>query len=135
MKTLHTPGPWQVKHSESKPAFNVIGSVLGGKYKIARCPYVLISNPVIDEREMKEAEANARLIASAPESTESNIYMTGIVKKCIAVLQSYLVPDSKLDAVSALHEIFMILDNAEIVEKLKLSDQAICQSNRKGGIK
>lgn len=71
MKTLFTKGPWQVKHSESKPAFNVIGTALGGKYKIARCPYVVTGNDKgIDDREMREAEANARLIASAPELLE-----------------------------------------------------------------
>ncbi len=29
----------EVKHSESKNAWNVIGAVCGGKYKIARVPY------------------------------------------------------------------------------------------------
>lgn len=72
MKTLFTKGPWQVKHSESKPAFNVIGTALGGKYKIARCPYVVTGNEKdIDDRLVKEAEANARLIASAPELLEA----------------------------------------------------------------
>lgn len=66
----HTKGPWEVKHSESKNAFNVVGTVLGGNYKIARCPY-----PVYDfagavdrnQRERDEAEANAKLIATAPD--------------------------------------------------------------------
>lgn len=73
--TKHTPGPWDVKHSESKPAFNVIGTALGGKYKIARCPYVVLqqgeSRDILNDRECKEAEANAKLIAAAPEMLEA----------------------------------------------------------------
>lgn len=34
MKFNHTPGPWAVKHSESKDAYNVIGTAVGLKYKI-----------------------------------------------------------------------------------------------------
>jgi hypothetical protein len=66
MKTKHTPGPWMVKHSESKIAFNVISTALGAKYKIAICPYIHI---VLGER--GEAEANAKLIAAAPELLET----------------------------------------------------------------
>lgn len=71
MNTKHTSGPWKVQHSESKPAFNVIGTILGGKYKIARCPYVFLQDGeqrnIINDREREEAEANAKLISAAPE--------------------------------------------------------------------
>lgn len=60
MSAKHTPGPWRVKRSESKPAFNVVGTKVGCKYKIARCPY-------ISDDDKQEAEANAKLIAAAPE--------------------------------------------------------------------
>lgn len=33
-----------IKHSESKNAWNIIGTKLGGKYKIARVPYIKIAN-------------------------------------------------------------------------------------------
>jgi hypothetical protein len=59
----HTKGPWQVRHSDSKQAFNVVGTRLGGKYKIARCPYET-------DDKYEEAAANARLIAAAPEMVE-----------------------------------------------------------------
>jgi hypothetical protein len=72
MKTKEfTPGQWKVKHSESKPAFNVIGTILGGKYKIARCPYLVTENEIIDKREKEEAQANANLIAAAPDMYEA----------------------------------------------------------------
>jgi hypothetical protein len=66
----HTPGPWKVVHSESKPAFNVVGAIWGGKYKIARCPYV----PNMPEPDYSdEALANARLISAAPELLQACI--------------------------------------------------------------
>lgn len=70
----HTPGQWRVKHSESKQAFNVIGTVLGGKYKIARFPYIVHNFPGyegVNEREKDEAEANARLSAAATDMLEA----------------------------------------------------------------
>jgi hypothetical protein len=64
----HTKGEWAYKHSESKDAFNVIGTALGGKYKIARCPYHVIKYaPELNKRDKQEAEANAKLIAAAPD--------------------------------------------------------------------
>jgi hypothetical protein len=65
----HTPGPWRMIPSKSNPAFNVIGTHLGCKYKIARCPYTILTDGTpYDE---KEAEANAQLIAAAPELFEA----------------------------------------------------------------
>ncbi len=71
-----TPGPWEIKHSESKDAWNVIGTTLGGKYKVARCPYVkhdkvfTPDNFNLFQKEREEAEANAKIIAAAPEMLE-----------------------------------------------------------------
>lgn len=58
----HTPGLWKFngKSQSGKLNFNIIGTHLGGIYKIARVPF----NNEYDE---KEAEANAKLIAAAPE--------------------------------------------------------------------
>lgn len=66
MEKKYTPGPWKVKRSETKEAFNVIGTVLGVRYKIARCPYPIGTNHTLNQREMAEAEANAQLISCAP---------------------------------------------------------------------
>lgn len=67
MEGNHTPGPWKVKHSVTKDAFNVVGTIIGCNYKISRCPYTRVSNyPELSERTKKEAEANAKLISMAP---------------------------------------------------------------------
>ena len=64
----HTPGPWKFngRSQSGKDSFNVIGTVLGGKYKIARCPF--INENKLD---FAEAETNAQLIAAAPELLEA----------------------------------------------------------------
>ena len=72
MEKKFTKGKWEVKHSESKTAFNVIGTVWGGKYKIARCPYVIDEGmPRMSAKDKEEAEANAKLIAAAPDMLEA----------------------------------------------------------------
>ena len=75
MEKKYTRGPWKVKRSESKPAFNVIGTALGGKYKIARCPITDFGStyPETNKAELIEVEANAKLIAAAPELLEALI--------------------------------------------------------------
>jgi len=68
MDSKFTKRDWKVKHSESKNAFNVIGTLLGGRYKIARCPYLAAyTSEKLNEQEKQEQEANAKLIAAAPE--------------------------------------------------------------------
>ena len=66
--TKHTYGPWKVQKSESKPAWNVVSTAPGSRYKVARCPYMqLDKSPEFNKLESEEAEANARLIACAPD--------------------------------------------------------------------
>jgi len=93
MEFKGTKGRWQVKHSESKTAFNVVGTVLGGRYKIARCPY-LQSEKLVDitnSLEKKEAKANARLIAAAPE----------LLDACIEALKFVDVEEPAFDVLQA----------------------------------
>lgn len=75
MERKYTPGPWQVKRSESKPALNIVGTALGCKYKIARCPIEDYGPkyPETNKTELAEVEANAKLIAAAPELLEALI--------------------------------------------------------------
>ncbi len=72
MEFKGTKGKWRVKHSQTKEAFNIIGSVAGGKFKIARCPY--INQPTLskewNDKEKEEAKADALLISKAPEMLE-----------------------------------------------------------------
>lgn len=54
----------RVVHSESKPAWNVVGCELGTKYKIARVPYIEITNnPELALREKNEAYEHAIFIS------------------------------------------------------------------------
>jgi len=54
----------KIKHSESKSAWNVIGTKLGGKYKIARVPYVKVEDSTfITERNSLEAKKHAEWIS------------------------------------------------------------------------
>ena len=81
MNNTFTPGPWKVKKSESKPAFNVVGTSVGLRYKIARCPYNIVGNSAIDEMEETEAKANAALIAAAPDMYEALKYAKAALKE------------------------------------------------------
>ena len=81
MEKKFTPGPWTVKHSESKPAYNVVGTVIGCLYKIARCSYytshedkaIVTQMEIVNDHNRKEQEANAKLIAAAPELLDALI--------------------------------------------------------------
>ena len=53
----------KVVHSESKTAWNVIGTSLGRKYKIARCPYLITNNEILDTIEKSEALKHAKFIS------------------------------------------------------------------------
>lgn len=55
----------KVVHSKTKPAFNVVGTSLGNKYKIARIPY-LVGENLSDEwnnKEIDEAKNHAEFIS------------------------------------------------------------------------
>ena len=72
MEFKGTKGKWRIKHSQTKEAFNIIGSIAGEKFKIARCPY--INQPNLskqwNKKEKQEAKADALLISKAPEMLE-----------------------------------------------------------------
>ena len=53
----------EVKHSKSKNAWNVIGTDLGGKYKIARVPYQIIEDAeILNTKNKAEALEHAMFI-------------------------------------------------------------------------
>lgn len=45
----------KVVHSESKPAYNIVGTRLGDKFKIARVPYLVTDDALLNAKEKKEA--------------------------------------------------------------------------------
>lgn len=55
----------KVVHSQTKPAWNVVGISIPGKHKIARCPYEIIEgSETLDTRERKEAFEHATFISN-----------------------------------------------------------------------
>lgn len=51
-------------HSKTKPAWNVVGETLGGKYKIARVPYTVISyDELLSTKQKHEALEHAEFIS------------------------------------------------------------------------
>jgi len=53
----------KVVHSQSQSAWNIVGEKLGGKYKIARVPYVVYRNEEWSEKNKTEAFQHAEFIA------------------------------------------------------------------------
>jgi len=109
---------WEVKHSESKNAFNIIGTELGGKYKIARIPYFVAKySEEVSEREKLEAEQHAKLIACAPEMFEK-------LKETLDVLKWYMnntYPDDDK------HEDFFNIGMNDITQIEQLIQKAVEQ--------
>ena len=74
MTANHTPGPWTVLPEEAdKDYLRIRGTRLGARYKVANVhmPRLWESNYVLRDRENAESQANARLIAAAPELLEA----------------------------------------------------------------
>lgn len=75
-----TRGKWKIKHSESKTAINIVGTIPGEKYKIARVPYFTTDAlEVLNQREKCQAESDAKLISVAPEMLEMLIKCENII--------------------------------------------------------
>lgn len=54
----------KVVHSQTKPAWNVIGAIPGRKYKIARVPYLIVAcDAVLSHMEKQEAFEHAEFIS------------------------------------------------------------------------
>ena len=61
-----TKGPWQVLPEEAdKDYIRIRGTVCGGRYKVANVPTPTYEG--VHPRELEETQANAALIAAAPE--------------------------------------------------------------------
>lgn len=62
----------KVVHSQTKSAWNVIGENLGGKYKIARVPYVCVENENVTDRNRIEAFEHATFISYCFNLSDAN---------------------------------------------------------------
>lgn len=73
----------KVVHSLSKSAWNVIGEYpLGGKYKIARVPYLCIDNEKITDVNRAEALNHATFISYCFNHSDVICDITGLENKC-----------------------------------------------------
>lgn len=69
----------KVVHSESKDAWNVLGVKIPGKYKIARIPYVVTGNDIIDTKEKAEALHHAEFISSCFNKSDSLMELIKVI--------------------------------------------------------
>lgn len=61
----------KVVHSQSKSAWNVIGTQMGGKYKISRIPYLIVEgDEIMTIREKHEALIHAEFISKCFNNSE-----------------------------------------------------------------
>lgn len=97
-----TRGSWSLIHSKSKTGWNVIGTKLGGRYKIAQLPY--LSDPELskewNDKEKQEQLYNALLISKAPEILDMLIKIDRFIdlnrdKNYMVELLSREVPEIK----------------------------------------
>ena len=61
----------KVVHSLSKSAWNIIGTKLGGKYKIARVPYIVCDHQEISDKNRIEARKHAEYISYCFNNSDS----------------------------------------------------------------
>ena len=69
MKKINT----KVVHSESKSAWNVVGTELGGKYKIATVPYVTVDDEILTACFRKDALEHANFISKCFNNYKKDI--------------------------------------------------------------
>jgi len=53
----------RVQHSQKNSAWNIVGSTFGGKYKIARVPYIVLDSVELTSRNRLEALQHAEFIS------------------------------------------------------------------------
>ncbi|WP_339889817.1 hypothetical protein [uncultured Flavobacterium sp.] len=65
----------KVVHSQSKDAWNIVGNALAQKYKIARIPYLITGNKIIDTKEKSEALLHAEFISKCFNKSDEIIHL------------------------------------------------------------
>jgi hypothetical protein len=68
----------KIVHSKSKPAWNIIGTKLGGKYKIASVPYVPSESTEVIDETRDEAFGHAEFISSCFNKSDSLIELISV---------------------------------------------------------
>jgi hypothetical protein len=87
----------EVVHSKSKIAYNVIGTKLGCKYKIARIPYLKIDySNILSEKLHDEALTIATFISDCFNNSELILENFNLKNKLINVIDSILNRQTQL---------------------------------------
>ena len=61
----------KVQHSLKNPAWNVVGTVPAGKYKIARVPYITTTVEAVNQQNRQEAYKHAMFISYCFNNSEA----------------------------------------------------------------
>lgn len=73
----------KVRHSDSKTAWNIVGTKLGGKHKIARVPYVKVKGSIIlTKRNKEEALKHAEWISFCFNNSDDIYKQQCLVEDC-----------------------------------------------------
>lgn len=118
-----------VIHSESKSAWNVVGTQLGGKYKIARVPYLISGEDSVDEREKEEALTHAKFISECFNKSE-DLSFDRIGKNYRYEIR-YKYFDSTEETWLGICSICMSLNSMEEALNIALQYKKIVQANQR----
>jgi hypothetical protein len=70
----------KVIHSKSKPAWNIVGTKLGGKHKIASVPYIPSESMEVIDKTRDEAFGHANFISRCFNKSDSLMELIKVVE-------------------------------------------------------
>lgn len=109
MSAKHTPG-WVAAPYHSDLSGFAVGLSKWEDGTACGCPP--IGNDYLLLTSFELTEANARLIAAAPELLEGGEAQTSIIQRAQAVLTNYLIPDG-IDAAEAINQLLGLFDGPD----------------------
>jgi hypothetical protein len=104
-KTAHTPGPWHVVPPTRAEHRWVIGT--RDESSVASC------EPIGPWVSNEEADANARLIAAAPDMADALPELLKLIRRAQDRLTEYLCPEGSNDADECLNDMLEMFDGPE----------------------
>lgn len=124
----HTPGPWKIITEEhvAGTEYFIRSTAHDQSICIIKSYEYIVEHMGQDGKELGEnAEANAKLIAAAPENTECNIFWANKIDEILKVFRRYQNPNTEPQQHEALQQLIELLDNSELKKKIIESQAAI----------